>query len=61
MSAESTGAQSDAGAQKLLRIDCFAVDPGFIVKMGTGRSAGRADFSDHLSDLDLIAYLDIDL
>jgi ABC-type branched-subunit amino acid transport system substrate-binding protein len=33
-------AEPHAGAQKFLRIDRFAVDPGFIMQMRAGRSAG---------------------
>ena len=54
------GAQPHAGAQEFLRIDRVAVDPGFVVQMRTGRPAGRADGADHLSDLDLVADLDVD-
>src|SRR5882672_688058 len=59
--AVSAGTQPHAGAQEFLGIDRVAVDPGFVVQMRTGRSAGRADGADHLSDLDLIANLDADL
>jgi hypothetical protein len=38
--AGSTGAQPNAGAQEFLWIDRIAVDPGFVVQMRTGRSAG---------------------
>src|SRR5438309_7115293 len=51
----STRAEPDAGAQELLRINRFAVDPGFVVQMRAGRSAGRANGADHLSDFDQIA------
>jgi hypothetical protein len=33
-------AQPHAGAQKLLRIDSFAVDPGFVMQMRAGGAAG---------------------
>src|ERR1700741_4638379 len=52
--------QPHTGAQELLRIDRFAVDPGLIVQMRTGGAAGRTDRADHLSDLDLLADLDVD-
>src|ERR1700704_242536 len=54
-------AQPHARAQKLLRIDRFAVGPGFIMQMRAGGAAGRADFADHLADLDGLADLDADL
>src|SRR6266403_515293 len=57
----SAGAQAHAGAQEFLRVDRFAVDPGFVVQMRTRRSAGRAHGADHLADLDLIADPDADL
>jgi hypothetical protein len=38
--AGSTGAQPNTGAQEFLWIDRIAVDPGFVVQMRTGRSAG---------------------
>jgi hypothetical protein len=56
----SPGAQPHAGAQEFLRVDRFAVDPGFIMQMWTGRSAGRANFANYLSDLDLIADFHVD-
>src|SRR5215831_18000286 len=56
-----TRAQPDAGAQEFLRIDCLAVDSRFIMQMRACRASGRADFADHLSDLDDIADLDADL
>src|SRR6202041_3947306 len=52
--------QPHAGAQEFLRVDRFAVDPGFVMQMRTGRSAGRPDRTDHLSNLDLVADLDAD-
>src|SRR4051794_9569104 len=57
----SAGAQPHARAQEFLRVDRFAVDPGFVVQMRAGRSAGRADRADHLADFDLIADFDADL
>src|SRR4051794_1717596 len=54
-------AQPDPCAQKLLRIDCVAVDPGFIMQMRAGGAAGRADRADHLADPDDVADLDVDL
>src|SRR5947207_917065 len=53
-------AQSDARAQKFLRIDGVAVDAGFVIQMRTGGAAGRADLADHLADLHDIADLDVD-
>jgi hypothetical protein len=38
--AVSARTQSHTGAQEFLRVDCFAVDPGFVVQMRTSRSAG---------------------
>src|ERR1700721_41784 len=52
--------QPHACAQEFLRVDRFAVDPGFVMQMRTGRSAGRPDRTDHLSNLDLVADLDAD-
>src|SRR3984893_17722044 len=57
----SARAQSYAGAQEFLRVDRFAVDPGFVVQMRAGRYAGGADRADHLCDPDLSANLDVDL
>src|SRR6266853_351254 len=57
----SAGAQAHAGAQEFLRVDRFAVDPGFVVQMRTGRSAGRADGADYLTDSDQVADLHVDL
>src|SRR6266403_4797433 len=57
----SARAQPHAGAQEFLRVDRFAVDPGFVVQMRAGRPAGRAHSADHLTDLDLIANPDADL
>src|SRR3954452_20369524 len=56
-----TRTQPDACAQKLLRVDGVAVDPGFIMQMRTRGAAGRADGADHLADPDDIADLDVDL
>ena len=53
-------AEPDAGAQELLRVDGFAVDPGFIVQMRAGGAAGGADGADHLADLDDVADPDMD-
>src|SRR6185437_4249505 len=57
----SARAQPHAGTQKFLRIDGFAVDPGFVVEVRSGRASGRSDRSDHLADPDGIADLDVDL
>src|SRR5258706_12229459 len=53
----SAGAKPHPGAQEFLRVNRFAVDPGFVVQMRTGRSAGRSDGADHLADPDLVADL----
>jgi len=53
-------AEPDAGAKEFLRIDGFAVDACLVMKMRTGRTAGRADFANDLSDLDWIANLHAD-
>src|SRR5690349_17002135 len=53
----SARVQTDARAQKLLRIDGFAVDAGFIMQMRTGGATGRSDFADHLADLHVLADL----
>ena len=57
----SARAQPYAGAQEFLRVDRFAVDPGFVMQMRAGRAAGGTDLADHLSDLDGLADLDADL
>src|SRR5258706_542303 len=57
----SARAQAHAGAQEFLRTDRFAVDPGFVVQMRTGRPAGRSDCADDLADLEQIADLHADL
>src|SRR4051794_34499613 len=54
-------AESHPGAQEFLRIDRFAVDPGFVVQMRAGRPAGRAHGADHLSNADLVADPNVDL
>src|SRR6516225_306058 len=54
-------AEAHAGAQELLGVDGFAVDPRFIMQMRAGGAAGRADLADHLSDPDGVADLDVDL
>src|SRR6266850_8317331 len=58
---KSAGAQAHAGAQEFLRVDRFAVDPGLVVQMRTGRPAGRSDGADHLADSDLVADFHADL
>src|SRR6185437_11194206 len=57
----SACAEAYAGAQEFLGIDGFTVDPRFIMQMRSGGAARRADFADHLADLDHVADLDVDL
>src|SRR6478672_13743652 len=57
----SARARAHAGAQEFLRVDRFAVDPGLVVQMRTGRPAGRSDRADDLADFDQIADLHADL
>src|SRR5258706_13769287 len=57
----SAGAKPHPGAQEFLRVDRFAVDPGFVVQMRTSRSAGRSDGADHLANSDPVADLHADL
>ena len=59
--ASSARAQSDARAQKFLRVDGVAVDPGFIMQMRPGGAAGRSNGADQLTDLHDVADLDVDL
>src|SRR3981081_4219288 len=40
VTAASACTKPHAGPQKFLRVDRFAVDPGFVVQMRTGGSAG---------------------
>src|SRR6185312_273538 len=43
-----------SGAQELLRIDCFTVDPRLVMQMRPGRTPCRAEAADRLPDVNLL-------
>src|ERR1700676_4354830 len=50
-----------AGAEEFLRVHRLAVDPGLVVQVRAGRTAGGADLAEALAELDLLPDLHVDL